>query len=77
MYTNVNITIMAKVKTDIKVKLRSSIKNKVIHLRVPESVYKAVEDLAELNKCTTSEVTRAVLIEKLFDVNRINYESTE
>jgi len=77
MYTNVNITTMAKVKTDIKVKLRSSIKSKVIHLRVPESVYKAVEDLAELNKCTTSEVTRAVLIEKLFDVNRINYESTE
>ncbi len=68
---------MAKIKTDIKVKLRSSIKNKVIHLRVPESVYKAVEDLADLNKCTTSEVARAVLIEKLFDVNRINYESTE
>jgi len=77
MYTNVKIIPMAKVKTDIKVKLRSSIKNKVIHLRVPESVYKAVEDLADQNKCTTSEVARAVLIEKLFDVNRINYESTE
>jgi len=68
---------MAKVKTDIKVKLRSTKKNKVIHLRVPESVYKAVEDLAEFNKCTTSEVARAVLIEKLFAVNRINYESKE
>jgi len=77
MYTDVNIISMAKIKTDIKVKLRSTIKNKVIHLRVPESVYKAVEDLADLNKCTTSEVARAVLIEKLFDVNRINYESTE
>jgi len=69
---------MAKVKTDIKVKLRSTIKNKVIHLRVPESVYRAaVEDLAEQNKCTTSEVARAVLIEKLFQVNRINYETVE
>lgn len=68
---------MAKVKTDIKVKLRATKKNKVIHLRVPESIYKAVEDLAALNKCTTSEVARAVLIEKLFDVNRINYESVE
>jgi len=77
MYTNVKIILMAKVKTDIKVKLRSSIKNKIIHLRVPESIYKAVEDLADQNKCTTSEVARAVLIEKLFDVNRINYESTE
>jgi len=68
---------MANVKTDIKVKLRSTIKNKVIHLRVPESVYKAVEDLAEFNNCTTSEVARAVLIEKLFAVNRINYETVE
>ena len=68
---------MAKVKTDIKVKLRSTIKNKVIHLRVPESIYKAVEDLAALNKCTTSEIASAVLIEKLFDVNPINYNLME
>jgi len=68
---------MANIKTDTRKKLRSTIKNKVIHLRVPESVYKAVEDLAEQNKCTTSEVARAVLIEKLFAVNRINYESVE
>jgi len=68
---------MAKVKTDIKVKLRATKKNKVIHLRVPESIYKAVEDLAVLNKCTTSEIARAVLIEKLFDVNRIKYKLTE
>ena len=68
---------MAKVKTDIQVKLRATIKNKVIHLRVPESVYKAVEDLAEFNKCTTSEVTRAIVIEKLFAVNRINFENME
>jgi len=68
---------MAKIKTDIKVKLRSTIKNKVIHLRVPESIYKMVEDLAELNKCTASEVARAVLIEKLLEVKKINYELTE
>jgi len=65
---------MGNIKTDIKVKLRSSKKSRVIHLRVPELVYKAVEDLAELNKCTTSEIARAVLIEKLVEVNRINYE---
>ncbi len=68
---------MAYIKTDIKAKLRASKKNKVIHLRVPESVYKAVEDLADQNKCTTSEVARAVLIEKVFEVNRINYEMVE
>ena len=48
----IKIIPMAKVKTDIKVKLRSTIKNKVIHLRVPEPIYKMVEDLADLNKCT-------------------------
>ena len=68
---------MAKIKTDIKVKLRSTIKNKVIHLRVPEPIYKMVEDLAEQNKCTASEVARAVLIEKLLEVKKINYELTE
>ena len=51
---------MAKIKTDIQVKLRATIKNKVLHLRVPEPIYKMVEDLAELNKCTASEVARAV-----------------
>jgi len=71
------INTMAKVKTDIKVKLRSTIKNKVIHLRVPESVYRAVEELAAFNNCTTSEIARAILIEKLFQVNRINYETVE
>jgi len=68
---------MAKVKTDIQVKLRSIIKNKVIHLRVPEPIYKMVEDLADQNKCTASEVARAVLIEKLLEVKKINYELTE
>jgi len=68
---------MANIKTDIKVKLRSSKKNKVIHLRVPESIYRMVEDLAVQNKCTASEVARAVLIEKLLDVKPVNYERTE
>jgi len=68
---------MASIKTDPKVKLRSTIKNKIIHLRVPELIYRAVEDLAVLNNCTPSEVARAVLIEKLVGVNRINYETTE
>lgn len=65
---------MANIRTDIKVKLRSSKKSKVIHLRVPESIYKMVEDLAEQNKCTASEVARAVLIEKLLDVRYVKYE---
>ena len=68
---------MAKIKTDIKVKLRATIKNKVLHLRVPESIYKMVEDLAELNKCTASAVARAVLIEKLLEVKKINYKLAE
>jgi len=51
---------MAKVKTDIKVKLRSIKKNKVLHLRVPEPIYKMDEDLADQNKCTASEVARRV-----------------
>jgi len=68
---------MTKIKTDIKVKLRATIKNKVLHLRVPESIYKMVEDLADLNKCTASEVARAVLIEKLLEVKKINYELAE
>jgi len=38
---------MANIKTDIKVKLRSTRKDKVIHLRVPSSIYKIVEDLTE------------------------------
>jgi len=68
---------MAKIKTDLKVKLRSSKKSKVIHLRVPESIYKMVEDLAEQNKCTSSEIARAVLIEKLMEVGRFKYGSVE
>ena len=68
---------MANIKTDIKVKLRSSKKSKVIHLRVPESIYKMVEDLADQNKCTSSEIARAVLIEKLMEVGRFKYESVE
>ncbi len=68
---------MANIKTDSKVKLRSTKKNKVIHLRVPESIYNMVEDLAVQNKCTASEVARAVLIEKLLQVKKINYELTE
>ena len=68
---------MAKIKTDIKVKLRATIKNKVSHLRVPEPIYKMVGDLAKLNKCTASEVARAVLIEKLLEVKKINYKLME
>ena len=71
------ILTMGNIKTDIKVKLRSSKKSKVIHLRVPESIYKMVEDLAEQNKCTASEVARAVLIEKLMEVGRFKYEIVE
>ena len=68
---------MGNIKTDIKVKLRSSKKSKVIHLRVPESIYKMVEDLAEQNKCTSSEIARAVLIEKLMGVGHFKYGSVE
>ncbi len=68
---------MAYVKKDLEVKLRATIKNKVLHLRVPEPIYKMVEDLADQNKCTASEVARAVLIEKLLEVKKINYELTE
>jgi len=68
---------MANIKTDLKVKLRSSKKSKVLHLRVPESIYKMVEDLAEQNKCTASEVARAVLIEKLLDVGYVKYKRVE
>jgi len=68
---------MAYIKTDSKVKLRSTKKNKIIHLRVPESIYNMVEDLAVQNKCTASEVARAVLIEKLLQVKKINYERME
>ena len=71
------MVLMANIKTDIKVKLRSSKKSKVIHLRVPESIYKMVEDLAEQNKCTASEVARAVLIEKLLDVGYVKYKRVE
>jgi len=68
---------MGYIKTDIKVKLRSSKKSKVLHLRVPESIYKMVEDLAEQNKCTSSEVARAVLIEKLMDFKPVKYKRVE
>jgi len=68
---------MANVKKDLEVKLRATKKNKVLHLRVPEPIYKMVEDLAEQNKCTASEVARAVLIEKLLEVKKINYKLTE
>jgi len=71
------MVLMANIKTDIKVKLRSSKKSKVIHLRVPESIYKMVEDLAEQNKCTSSEIARAVLIEKLMEVGHFKYGSVE
>jgi len=71
------MVLMANIKTDIKVILRSSKKSKVIHLRVPESIYKMVEDLAEQNKCTSSEIARAVLIEKLMEVGRFKYKSVE
>lgn len=71
------INTMANIKTDMRAKLRASKKNKVIHLRVPESIYQAVEELAEFNNCTTSEIARAVLIEKLMDFKPINYENME
>jgi len=35
------------------------------------------EDLAEFNNCTTSEIARAVLIEKLMDFKPVNYKRTE
>jgi len=68
---------MGNIKTDIKAKLRSSKKSKVIHLRVPESIYKMVEDLAEQNSCTSSEISRAILIEKLMEVGHFKYEMVE
>ncbi|MCH7928823.1 MAG: hypothetical protein IID03_12720 [Candidatus Dadabacteria bacterium] len=46
-------------------------------MRVPESIYKMVEDLAEQNKCTSSEIARAVLIEKLMEVGHFKYESVK
>ena len=68
---------MGYIRTDIKAKLRASKKNKVIHLRVPESIYQAVLELAEFNNCTTSEIARAVLIEKLMDFKPIKYKRVE
>jgi hypothetical protein len=67
---------MAKLKKDARVKLRATAKNKMLHLRVPEPIYKMVEELAEQNNCTASEVARAVLLEKLLEVKRIDYELT-
>ncbi len=69
---------MAKVKTDLKIKkLKAIKKDKVIHLRIPAFIYKTVEDIARQNKCTNSEVVRALVMEKFLSVNRINYERTE
>jgi len=44
---------------------------------VPESIYQAVEELAEFNNCTTSEIARAVLIEKLMDFKPVKYKRVE
>ena len=72
------VKLMANVKTDIKVKrLKAIKKDKVIHLRIPAFIYKTVEDIARQNKCTNSEVVRALVMEKFLSVNRINYESME
>jgi len=69
---------MAKVKTDIKVKgLKAIKKDKIIHLRLPAFIYKTVEDIARDNKCTNSEVVRALVLEKFLSVNRINFENVE
>jgi len=69
---------MAKVKIDIKVKrLKAIKKDKVIHLRLPAFIYSTVEDIARDNKCTNSEVVRALVMEKFLSVNRINYETVE
>jgi len=77
-YTGVNIKLMAKVKTDIKVKgLKAIKKDKIIHLRLPAFIYKTVEDIARDNKCTNSEVVRALVLEKFLSVNRINFENVE
>jgi len=78
MYTNDKVKLMAKVKTDIKVKrLKAIKKDKVIHLRIPAFIYKTVEDVARDNNCTNSEVVRAIVQEKFLSVNRINYETVE
>jgi len=78
MYTNDKVKLMAKVKTDIKVKrLKAIKKDKVIHLRLPAFIYSTVEDVARDNNCTNSEVVRAIVQEKFLSVNRINYENVE
>jgi len=69
---------MANIKTDIKVKrLKAIKKDKIIHLRLPAFIYSTVEDIARDNKCTNSEVVRALVMEKFLSVNRINYETVE
>jgi len=78
MYTNDKVELMAKVKTDIKVKrLKAIKKDKVIHLRLPAFIYETVEDIARDNNCTNSEVVRALVMEKFLSVNRINYETVK
>ena len=78
MYTNDKVKLMAKVKTDIKVKrLKAIKKDKVIHLRIPAFIYKTVEEIARENNCTNSEVVRALVMEKFLSVNRINYETVK
>ncbi len=70
--------LIAKVKTDLKIKkLKAIKKDKVIHLRIPAFIYKTVEDVARENNCTNSEVVRALVMEKFLSVNRINYENME
>ena len=76
--TGLNIKLMGTVKTDIKVKrLKAIKKDKVIHLRLPAFIFKTVEDVAKDNKCTNSEVVRALVLEKFLSGNRINFENVE
>ncbi len=68
---------MANVKTDIKVKLRSTKKDKVVHLRIPDAIFRMVEYQAMKNQCTISEVARAIIIERVLKYKPVNFEMME
>ena len=73
-YTNDKVKLMAKVKTDIKVKrLKAIKKDKIIHLRLPAFIYQTVEDVARDNNCTNSEVVRALVMEKFLSVIHFSF----
>jgi len=68
---------MGNIKTDIKVKLRSTKKDKVVHLRIPDAIFRMVEYQAKKNQCTISEVARAIIIEKLLKFKPLNFKIME